>query len=76
MWLCPVPGPHGGCGCVLSQDVTLERDMEFWVSLCCMFKVSEQISSLIRILQFLSGMPQDKRDGGERGRTVTFITLD
>ncbi|KAG7254717.1 hypothetical protein CRUP_004232, partial [Coryphaenoides rupestris] len=43
-------------------DVALEQDVEFWISLCCGFQVSEQLSSLIRILQYLMGLPQDMHD--------------
>ncbi|KAG7275600.1 hypothetical protein CRUP_030634 [Coryphaenoides rupestris] len=44
------------------DDVALEQDVEFWISLCCGFQVSEQLSSLIRILQYLMGLPQDMHD--------------
>ncbi|KAK0130715.1 HEAT repeat-containing protein 1 [Merluccius polli] len=48
---------------ILSQlDTALERDLEFWISLCCMFEVSEQLSSVIQILQYLMSLPQDKED--------------
>uniref|UniRef100_A0A8C2XRT4 HEAT repeat-containing protein 1 n=1 Tax=Cyclopterus lumpus TaxID=8103 RepID=A0A8C2XRT4_CYCLU len=45
------------------KDAALERDVDFWVSLCCEFKVSEQLSSLISILLFLLKLPDDKHDG-------------
>ena len=48
----------------LAQDTALERDLEFWISLCCTFEVSEQLSSVIQILQYLMSLPQDKEDGG------------
>ncbi|XP_034413872.1 HEAT repeat-containing protein 1 isoform X5 [Cyclopterus lumpus] len=44
------------------KDAALERDVDFWVSLCCEFKVSEQLSSLISILLFLLKLPDDKHD--------------
>lgn len=51
--------------CVLpcSQDTVLERDVEFWISVCCEFEVSDQLTSLIRVLQYLMLLPQDKEDG-------------
>ncbi|CAL8302708.1 unnamed protein product [Lota lota] len=41
---------------------SLERDVEFWTSLCCTFEVSAQLTSIIHILQYLMGLPQDKED--------------
>uniref|UniRef100_UPI003AAF63D4 HEAT repeat-containing protein 1-like n=1 Tax=Centroberyx gerrardi TaxID=166262 RepID=UPI003AAF63D4 len=55
------------------KDAALERDVDFWISLCCQFEVSEQLTSLIRILQYLLQLPQDrdealvKRPAGRRG---------
>lgn len=45
------------------QDAALERDMEFWISVCCEFDVPDQLTSLIKILQYLMELPQDKEDG-------------
>uniref|UniRef100_A0A8C5CL96 HEAT repeat-containing protein 1 n=1 Tax=Gadus morhua TaxID=8049 RepID=A0A8C5CL96_GADMO len=45
------------------SEVALEMDVEFWTSLCCTFEVSEQLTSVIHILQYLMGLPQDKEDG-------------
>uniref|UniRef100_A0A667YWZ5 HEAT repeat-containing protein 1 n=1 Tax=Myripristis murdjan TaxID=586833 RepID=A0A667YWZ5_9TELE len=45
------------------KDAALERDVDFWISLCCHFEVSDQLTSLIRILQYLMQLPQDKDDG-------------
>ncbi|CAL8284634.1 unnamed protein product [Merluccius merluccius] len=44
------------------KDMALEQDLEFWISLCCTFEVSEQLSSVIQILQYLMSLPQDKED--------------
>ncbi|KAM3860028.1 HEAT repeat-containing protein 1 [Diretmus argenteus] len=44
------------------KDAALERDVEFWISLCCQFEVSDQLCSLIRILQYLMQLPHDKDD--------------
>ncbi|TSL75270.1 HEAT repeat-containing protein 1 [Bagarius yarrelli] len=51
------------------KEAALERDQEFWVSLCCEFEVDEQLTSLIKILQFLSALPKEKEDVPERRRT-------
>ncbi|XP_056153009.1 HEAT repeat-containing protein 1 [Lampris incognitus] len=44
------------------RDAALERDMEFWISLCCEFEVSDQLTSLIKILQYLMQLPKDKEN--------------
>lgn len=41
----------------------LERDVDFWISLCCQFDISDQLTSLINILNFLLQLPDDKEDG-------------
>uniref|UniRef100_A0A667YWY5 HEAT repeat-containing protein 1 n=1 Tax=Myripristis murdjan TaxID=586833 RepID=A0A667YWY5_9TELE len=40
------------------KDAALERDVDFWISLCCHFEVSDQLTSLIRILQYLMQLPE------------------
>nr|XP_020444378.1 HEAT repeat-containing protein 1 isoform X1 [Monopterus albus]XP_020444379.1 HEAT repeat-containing protein 1 isoform X1 [Monopterus albus] len=47
---------------VTEKDVALERDVDFWISLCCQFEVADQLSSLINILKFLLQLPDDKDD--------------
>nr|XP_046233291.1 HEAT repeat-containing protein 1 isoform X2 [Scatophagus argus] len=42
------------------KDAALERDVDFWISLCCQFEVTDQLTSLIRILSFLLQLPDDK----------------
>uniref|UniRef100_UPI0037E97E07 HEAT repeat-containing protein 1 n=1 Tax=Semicossyphus pulcher TaxID=241346 RepID=UPI0037E97E07 len=44
------------------KDAALERDVDFWISLCCQFEVSDQLTSLINILNFLLQLPDDKDD--------------
>ncbi|GAA6085032.1 HEAT repeat-containing protein 1 [Tachysurus ichikawai] len=51
------------------KEAALEQDQEFWVLLCCEFEVHEQLTSLIKILQFLLALPKDKEDVPERRRT-------
>nr|XP_046212601.1 HEAT repeat-containing protein 1 isoform X1 [Oncorhynchus gorbuscha]XP_046212602.1 HEAT repeat-containing protein 1 isoform X1 [Oncorhynchus gorbuscha] len=48
---------------VTDKDAALERDVEFWISVCCEFEVEEQLVSLIKILKYLMALPQDKEDG-------------
>uniref|UniRef100_A0A667ZDD2 HEAT repeat-containing protein 1 n=1 Tax=Myripristis murdjan TaxID=586833 RepID=A0A667ZDD2_9TELE len=48
------------------KDAALERDVDFWISLCCHFEVSDQLTSLIRILQYLMQLPQDKDDAAKK----------
>ncbi|GLD57809.1 HEAT repeat-containing protein 1 [Lates japonicus] len=58
---------------VSEKDAALERDVDFWISLCCQFEVTDQLTSLINILNFLLQLPDDKddapvkRSAGRRG---------
>lgn len=54
--------------CVRVQDAALERDVDFWISLCCQFEVIDQLTSLISILNFLLQLPDDKDDGETKFR--------
>ncbi|XP_077357877.1 HEAT repeat-containing protein 1 isoform X2 [Festucalex cinctus] len=45
------------------KEAALERDMDFWIAVCCQFEVAEQLTSLINILNFLIKLPDDKEDG-------------
>uniref|UniRef100_A0A3B1J2N3 HEAT repeat-containing protein 1 n=1 Tax=Astyanax mexicanus TaxID=7994 RepID=A0A3B1J2N3_ASTMX len=65
------------------KEAALERDQEFWISLCCEFEVQEQLASLIKILQFLTSLPKDKeevtdkrRGRGTRGQKKEESTTD
>ncbi|XP_056423506.1 HEAT repeat-containing protein 1 [Hyla sarda] len=44
------------------KDAVLERDTEFWVSVCCEFSVQIQLESLISVLKFLTKLPENKED--------------
>ncbi|XP_056286463.1 HEAT repeat-containing protein 1 [Pseudoliparis swirei] len=50
------------------KDAALERDVDFWVSLCCEFTASEQLSSLVSLLLFLLKLPDDKQDAPAKRR--------
>lgn len=63
------------CLSVSSQDAALERDVEFWISVCCEFEVEEQLVSLIKILKYLMALPQDKEDGEELNRPAMRFSL-
>ncbi|XP_034049132.1 HEAT repeat-containing protein 1 isoform X2 [Thalassophryne amazonica] len=61
-------------GSVNEKDAALERDVDFWIGLCCQFEVSDQLASLIHILVFLLQLPQDKdevplKSSTSRGRS-------
>lgn len=49
-------------GSASEKDAALEKDVDFWISLCCEFNVSDQLTSLINILNFLLQLPDDKDD--------------
>lgn len=53
------------CMCVCVQEVALQTDVDLWISVCCHFEVSEQLVSLVNILNFLLQLPDDKDDNGE-----------
>uniref|UniRef100_A0A671P7D9 HEAT repeat-containing protein 1 n=1 Tax=Sinocyclocheilus anshuiensis TaxID=1608454 RepID=A0A671P7D9_9TELE len=44
------------------KEAVVERDQDFWTSVCCEFEVKEQLTSIIRILQYLMTLPQDKEE--------------
>ncbi|XP_054899068.1 HEAT repeat-containing protein 1 isoform X2 [Poeciliopsis prolifica] len=48
------------------KDAALERDMDFWISLCCQFEANQQLSSLINILNFLLQLPDDKDESAAK----------
>uniref|UniRef100_A0A671Q391 HEAT repeat-containing protein 1 n=1 Tax=Sinocyclocheilus anshuiensis TaxID=1608454 RepID=A0A671Q391_9TELE len=45
------------------KEAVVERDQEFWISVCCEFEIKEQLTSMIRILQYLMTLPQDREEG-------------
>ncbi|ROL40980.1 HEAT repeat-containing protein 1 [Anabarilius grahami] len=51
------------------KESVVERDQDFWISVCCEFEVKEQLTSLIRILKYLMTLPQDKEEAPEKNRT-------
>ncbi|XP_003410958.1 HEAT repeat-containing protein 1 isoform X1 [Loxodonta africana] len=44
------------------KDAVLEADTEFWISVCCEFRVQHQIQSLMNILQYLTKLPEEKEE--------------
>ncbi|KAM4041921.1 HEAT repeat-containing protein 1 isoform 2-T2 [Anomaloglossus baeobatrachus] len=50
-------------------DVAVERDSEFWVSVCCEFSVQNQLKSLISLLKFISSLPENKEDDPEQKKS-------
>ncbi|XP_075718875.1 HEAT repeat-containing protein 1 [Rhinoderma darwinii] len=44
------------------KDAVLERDTEFWISVCCEFNVQNQLKSLISLLKFLTKLPENKEE--------------
>ncbi|XP_026078718.1 HEAT repeat-containing protein 1 [Carassius auratus] len=51
------------------KEAVVERDQDFWISVCCEFEVKEQLTSIIRILQYLMTLPQDKEEAPEKKKT-------
>ncbi|XP_061732027.1 HEAT repeat-containing protein 1 [Nerophis ophidion] len=48
------------------KEEALERDVDFWISVCCHFEVAEQLTSLINILNFLMQLPDDKDEAATK----------
>uniref|UniRef100_A0AAR2KP96 HEAT repeat-containing protein 1 n=1 Tax=Pygocentrus nattereri TaxID=42514 RepID=A0AAR2KP96_PYGNA len=46
------------------KEAALERDLDFWILVCCGFEVHEQLTSFIKILQFLMtlGLRREKKE--------------
>uniref|UniRef100_A0A8C3TAF6 HEAT repeat-containing protein 1 n=1 Tax=Chelydra serpentina TaxID=8475 RepID=A0A8C3TAF6_CHESE len=44
------------------KDAVLETDNEFWISVCCEFSVQHQFQSLMKIIQYLTKLPENKED--------------
>ncbi|KAG1960415.1 ARM repeat superfamily protein [Pimephales promelas] len=51
------------------KESIVETDQDFWISVFCEFEIKEQLTSLIRILQYLMTLPQDNEDAPEKKRT-------
>lgn len=45
---------------LFTQDIVLETDTEFWISVCCEFSVIEQLQSLMKLLDYLTNLPENK----------------
>ncbi|NXO05043.1 HEAT1 protein, partial [Rhinopomastus cyanomelas] len=44
------------------KDAVLEADTEFWISICCEFDVQSQFQSVMKIIQYLTELPENKED--------------
>ncbi|NXY21605.1 HEAT1 protein, partial [Atrichornis clamosus] len=53
------------------KDAVLEADTEFWISICCEFNVRSQFQSVMKIIQYLTELPENKEDdpGPKNSRT-------
>ncbi|NWW83175.1 HEAT1 protein, partial [Climacteris rufus] len=53
------------------KDAVLEADTEFWISICCEFNVRSQFQSVMKIIQYLTELPENKEDdpGTKKSRT-------
>ncbi|XP_064014659.1 HEAT repeat-containing protein 1 [Pogoniulus pusillus] len=53
------------------KDTVLEADTEFWISICCEFSVHSQLQSMMKIIQYLTELPENKEDdpGSKKSRT-------
>ncbi|XP_054486738.2 HEAT repeat-containing protein 1 [Agelaius phoeniceus] len=44
------------------KDAVLEADTEFWISICGEFNVRSQFQSVMKIIQYLTELPENKED--------------
>ncbi|NWR29845.1 HEAT1 protein, partial [Tachuris rubrigastra] len=53
------------------KDAVLEADTEFWIFICCEFNVRSQFQSMMKIIQYLTELPENKEDdpGPKKSRT-------
>ncbi|NXF98536.1 HEAT1 protein, partial [Eubucco bourcierii] len=53
------------------KDAILEADTEFWISICCKFSEHSQLQSMMKIIQYLTELPENKEDdpGSKKSRT-------
>ncbi|XP_065486544.1 HEAT repeat-containing protein 1 isoform X1 [Caloenas nicobarica] len=53
------------------KDAVLEADTEFWISISCEFNVRSQFQSMMKIIQYLTELPENKEDdsGPKMSRT-------
>ncbi|KAJ7416715.1 hypothetical protein WISP_69263 [Willisornis vidua] len=56
----------------LIQDAVLEADTEFWIFICCEFNVQSQFQTMMKIIQYLTELPENKEaddPGPKKSRT-------
>uniref|UniRef100_A0A8B9EHI5 HEAT repeat-containing protein 1 n=1 Tax=Anser cygnoides TaxID=8845 RepID=A0A8B9EHI5_ANSCY len=53
------------------KDAVLEADTEFWISICCEFNIHSQFQSMMKIIHYLTELPENKEDdpGPKKSRT-------
>ncbi|NXW62664.1 HEAT1 protein, partial [Eurystomus gularis] len=53
------------------KDAVLEADTEFWISICCEFNVRSQFQTMMKIIQYLTELPENKEDdpGPKKSKT-------
>ncbi|XP_072367776.1 HEAT repeat-containing protein 1 [Scyliorhinus torazame] len=57
------------------KEAVLERDIEFWIAVCCEFGVQEQLQSFINILRYLPKLPEDKEETADaQGKMRTTMS--
>ncbi|NXG04878.1 HEAT1 protein, partial [Sakesphorus luctuosus] len=58
------------------KDAVLEADTEFWIFICCEFNVQSQFQTMMKIIQYLTELPENKEDdpGPKKSRTCKTKT--
>ncbi|XP_007435093.1 HEAT repeat-containing protein 1 isoform X1 [Python bivittatus] len=55
------------------KDIVLETDTEFWITVCCEFSVIEQLQSLMKLLNYLTDLPENKEDDLGQKKSRLFM---
>uniref|UniRef100_A0A4W3IZH4 HEAT repeat-containing protein 1 n=1 Tax=Callorhinchus milii TaxID=7868 RepID=A0A4W3IZH4_CALMI len=58
------------------KEAILERDVEFWISVCCEFGVQEQLLSLMNMLRYLAKLPEDKEGKRKPGEAELLFNVE
>uniref|UniRef100_A0A8B9EHE4 HEAT repeat-containing protein 1 n=1 Tax=Anser cygnoides TaxID=8845 RepID=A0A8B9EHE4_ANSCY len=51
------------------KDAVLEADTEFWISICCEFNIHSQFQSMMKIIHYLTELPENKEGNCKTKRT-------
>uniref|UniRef100_A0A8B9CCL5 HEAT repeat-containing protein 1 n=1 Tax=Anser brachyrhynchus TaxID=132585 RepID=A0A8B9CCL5_9AVES len=56
------------------KDAVLEADTEFWISICCEFNIHSQFQSMMKIIHYLTELPENK-EGNCKTKRQKYMNL-